>query len=561
MNNTLLEAFKDVSLLKTVDERPIYKVTCKELYDVSTYLKKEMNFTLLLDIVCTDYLDMPQEASTRFVLMYHFRHSDFKQLLSLHVNIEEPEIGPPSLIALYEAADWLEREVYDQFGVAFENHPMLKRILNHNEFVGNPLRRDYEITKGQYCTQTQDMMDEMKPLLNARDLDQERDNLMILNLGPSHPASHGTIRTMVALDGEKIVAGASEIGYLHRGFEKSCENHTYNQIMPYTDRLNYCSALMNNIGFAKAVEDMMGLTLPDRGIFIRVILAELSRVIDHLVCLAAGLLDMGAQTNYWYLFNPRGEAYDFLSRLTGARLTNSYMRIGGMTHDFHEGWEAELHVVLKSIEKGISESLTMIEHNRIFQDRTLNISNVSAEKALNMGFTGPNLRASGVKYDLRFSDPYYYYDTFDFNMVVGSEGDTYDRMMVRFDEMGESIKVIRQAMKQIPDGAISVPNHDVTLPSKDAVYNSIEGVMNQFKLVFEGVKVPKGEFYGATEAANGELGFSIVSDGSGTPYRVKVRPPSFLHMAAYPKIIEGTQVGDAILTLGSLNIIAGEMDR
>jgi NADH-quinone oxidoreductase subunit C/D len=405
------------------------------------------------------------------------------------------------------------------------------------------------------------MMDEMKPLLDKRDLDMDRDDLMILNLGPSHPASHGTIRTMVALDGEKIMAGVSEIGYLHRGFEKSCENHTYNQIVPYTDRLNYCSALMNNIGFVKAVEDMMGISIPDRGIFIRVILAELSRIIDHLVCLAAGLLDMGAQTNYWYLFNPRGEAYDFLSRLTGARLTNSYMRIGGMTHDFHQGWEDELASVLKSIEKGISESMKMVEHNRIFRDRTLDISKVTPQQALNMGFSGPNLRASGVKYDLRFSEPYYYYDSFDFNMVVGAEGDTYDRMMVRFDEMSESIKIIRQAVKMIPDGDISIKDHKITLPEKEAVYNTIEGTMNQFKLIFEGVKVPKGEFYGATEAANGELGFSIISDGSGTPYRVKVRPPSFLHMSAYPKIIEGTQIGDAILTLGSLNIIAGEMDR
>jgi NADH-quinone oxidoreductase subunit C/D len=561
MNNTLLESFETLTLEKSVKGTDVYKLTCKELYGVVRFIKEQMGFTFLVDIVGVDYLDMPQNNTTRFVMIYHFRDSDFKKLLSLHVNIQDPLIGPESITPLYEAADWLEREVFDQFGINIQNHHMLKRILNHNEFVGNPLRRDYEITKGQYCTQTQDMMDEMKPLLDKRDLDMDRDDLMILNLGPSHPASHGTIRTMVALDGEKIMAGVSEIGYLHRGFEKSCENHTYNQIVPYTDRLNYCSALMNNIGFVKAVEDMMGISIPDRGIFIRVILAELSRIIDHLVCLAAGLLDMGAQTNYWYLFNPRGEAYDFLSRLTGARLTKSYMRIGGMTHDFHQGWEDELASVLKSIEKGISESMKMVEHNRIFRDRTLDISKVTPQQALNMGFSGPNLRASGVKYDLRFSEPYYYYDSFDFNMVVGSEGDTYDRMMVRFDEMSESIKIIRQAVKMIPDGDISIKDHKITLPEKEAVYNTIEGTMNQFKLIFEGVKVPKGEFYGATEAANGELGFSIISDGSGTPYRVKVRPPSFLHMSAYPKIIEGTQIGDAILTLGSLNIIAGEMDR
>jgi len=289
----------------------------------------------------------------------------------------------------------------------------------------------------------QDLMDEMKPLLDARNLDMNRDDLMIVNLGPSHPASHGTIRTLTALDGETIVAAAAEIGYLHRGFEKSCENHNYNQIIPYTDRLNYCSA--------KTVEEMLDITLPDRGIFIRIILAELSRVIDHLVCLAAGLLDMGGQTNYWYLFNPRNNAYDFLSKLTGARLTNSYMRIGGMTHDLYEGWESDLNDVLTKIDFGITESLKMITHNRIYNDRIQNVSPVSASQAIDYGFTGPNLRASGVAYDLRFTDPYYYYDSFDFNMVIGSVGDTYDRMMVRFDEMNESMKIIKQAMKRIPN--------------------------------------------------------------------------------------------------------------
>ncbi len=535
-------------------------VTCKDLLAHVTQLKAE-GFTLLLDIVGIDYLELPRKDAARFGVIYHLRHESFEHIKSLHVSVFDIDAGIPSITSLFEAADWLEREVFDQYGIRFRMHHNLKRILNHEEFKGHPLRRDYEITKGQYCTETQDLMDEMAPLLRSKGLDMERDNLMILNLGPSHPASHGTLRTMVALDGETIKAGVSEIGYLHRGFEKSCENHTYNQIVPYTDRLNYCSALMNNIGFCKAVEEMMGITLPDRGIFMRVILAELSRVIDHLVCLAAGLLDMGAQTNYWYLFNPRGEAYDFLSRLTGARLTNSFTRIGGMAYDFHDGWEAELKSVLKSCEKGIDESLRMIEHNRIFIDRTQNISSVPAERAINLGFTGPNLRASGVAYDLRFAKPYDYYDTFDFSLVVGSVGDTYDRMMVRFDEMKESIKIIRQAVKRIPQGPVSVADHAVTLPPKSAVYTTIEGAMNQFKLIYEGVKVPKGTHYGATEAANGELGFTIISDGSGTPYRVKVRPPSFIHMAAYPKIIEETQVGDAILTLGSLNIIAGEMDR
>ena len=522
---------------------------------------KESGFVMLLDITCVDNLHRSHPKSSRFELVYILRHSAFVETKIFKVALSDAEIGVESCHTLFESAEWAEREVYDQYGIHFANHPMLKRLLNHNEFEGHPLRKDYEITRGQYCTTSQDLMDEMEPLLNARDLDMREDNLMIVNLGPSHPASHGTIRTLAALDGETIVAGACEIGYLHRGFEKSCENHTYNQIIPYTDRLNYCSAIMNNIAFAKTVEDMLDVTLPDRGIFIRTLVAELSRIIDHLVCLSAGLLDMGAQTNYWYLFNPRNDAYAFLSKLTGARLTNSYMRIGGMTHDLYEGWQSDLEDILKKIDSGVSDTLKMVVHNRIYNERLVDISPLSAERALSMGFTGPNLRATGVAYDLRFAKPYDFYESFDFSMVVGSHGDTYDRMMVRFDEINESMKIIRQIIKKIPSGDFNIKDKSIILPSKESVYSSIEGTMNQFKLIIDGVKVPEGEYYGAYEAANGELGFYIVSDGSGTPYKVKVRPPSFYHMAGYPKLIENYQVADAILTLGSLNIIAGEMDR
>ena len=559
--DTLLTIAPSAVAAAPMGDTPVILLKPAELLGAVTALLNTHNYTFLLDITAVDNLERPQAHGARFEVLYLFRHADFRQTLLIKVPLHKPDKGIESITSLYLAADWLERETYDQYGITFIGHPMLKRILNHMEFEGHPLRRDYPIDRQHMCTVTQDMMDEMQPALDARGLDPERDRLMLLNLGPSHPASHGTIRTLVALDGETIVAGVSEVGYLHRGFEKSCENHTYNQIIPYTDRLNYCSALMNNIGFAKAVEEMLGITLPDRAIFIRVILAELSRVIDHLVCLAAGLLDMGAQTNYWYLFNPRNDAYDFLSKLTGARLTNSFMRVGGMTHDLYDGWEADLRHVLKRVDEGITQTLAMTRHNRIFNERVQDVSPLSAQDAIAYGFTGPNLRASGVAYDLRFAKPYYYYDDFDFDMVVGSAGDTHDRMMVRFEEMIQSMRIIEQAMDRIPDGPIRVDDRAVTLPPKEAVYSTIEGTIDQFKLTIEGVKVPAGEYYGATEAANGELGYTIISNGSGTPYKVKVRAPSFLHMQAYPKIIEGYQVADAIMTLGSLNIIAGEMDR
>ncbi len=557
----LLKIAPSSSLEGVMGDTPLIQIDALELFNAVKTLKEELEFTILLDIVGIDWLNYPLQKRERFSLIYLFRHNNFKDTVAIEVAIEEPVFGADSITSIYSGANWPEREIFDQYGIYFASHPNLKRILNHLEFEGYPLRKDYPINQRQICTKAQDMLDELSKELLKKDLDLEKDNLMPLNLGPSHPASHGTIRTIVALDGEKIVASASEIGYLHRGFEKACEHHTYNQIIPYTDRLNYCSALMNNIAFAKTVEEMLDIELPERAVFIRVILAELSRIIDHLVCLAAALLDMGAQTNYWYLFNPRNDAYDFLSKLTGARLTNSFIRVGGMAYDLYEGWEGDLQDILYKVRKGVDETLIMVAKNRIFQNRVQDISPISAQKAMEMGFTGPNLRACGVDYDMRADKPYYYYDSFDFDVIVGSCGDTYDRLMVRFEEILQSIKIIEQAIVALPKGEINYNDRSITLPPKSEVYNTIEGTINQFKLIFEGIKVAPKIHYSAIEAANGELGFTIISNGSGTPHRVKVRAPSFLHMQAYPQMIEGYQVADAIMTLGSLNIIAGEMDR
>jgi NADH-quinone oxidoreductase subunit C/D len=523
---------------------------------------------MLLDITVIDYLDYPSPPPTRFGLVYIIRHKDFKEFIVLKTYLSEPKCL--SVTSIYKAADWLERECYDQYGVIFENHPNLKRILNHWQFEGFPLRKDYPVNKGQYCTQAEDLMPEMNRRLFDKGLiTKDADNnyneclkdLMYINIGPSHPATHGTIRNFSALDGETIISNISEIGYLHRGFEKSCENHTYNQIIPYTDRLDYCSATTNNIAFAKTVEEMLDVTLPERAVFIRVLVMELSRVINHLVCLAAQLVDMGALTNYWYLYNPRESAYTFFSKLTGARLTNSYMRIGGMSYDLYEGYEEDLRQIIKEIEAGVSDALSLTEHNRIFQDRTQDICPISAAEAINRGLSGPNLRASGVNYDMRTANPYYHYEQFDFDVAVGSVGDIYDRIMVRFEEIKQSVRIMKQILGNIPDGKICVDNPAIVLPAKTDVYNSIEGAMNQFKLVYEGVKVPAQEYYGSIEATNGELGFYIVSNGSGYPHKVKVRAPSFLAMSTYTSMVEGSMLADAVLNLGSINIIAGEMDR
>ncbi|MGJ0352523.1 NADH-quinone oxidoreductase subunit D [Aliarcobacter cryaerophilus] len=537
-------------------------VDSKDLRATLLKLKKDDDFTILLDMTAVDYSKFPDSTPSRFAVVYVLRSSDFKKETTVKAFVSDETLSVDTVSDIFPSANWAEREAYDQYGVIFLNHPNLKRVLNHKQFVGHPLRKDYKITQGQICTETDDLMDEMLPLLKSKGYtDEEIADLMLLNVGPSHPASHGTIRNFVALEGETIAACVTEIGYLHRGFEKACEHHTYSQVIPYTDRLNYCSAILNNIGWAKAIEDMMKIEITPRAKMIRVVIGELSRIIDHFVCNAANMVDLGGLTSLWYLFGARDKAYDLLSKLTGARLTNTYTRIGGLEFDLYDGFDKDLEEVLKTSEKAIEDVLSLIAHNKLFHDRTQDVGVIKPDFALANGISGPNLRAAGVAHDLRKDKPYYGYENFDFDVVIGSHGDVYDRMMCRFEESIQSIKIIRQAMKNMPDGAINVYAPNLVLPNKKDVYGNIEGLMNQFKLTFEGTLVPKGEYYSSTEATNGELGFFIISDGSGRPYKVKCRPPCFYSLAAYSKIVEGTMLADAVVTMASLNFIAGEFDR
>lgn len=389
----------------------------------------------------------------------------------------------------------------------------------------------------------------------------DTNEIVFVNIGPSHPAMHGTLRVLTALDGETIVAAVAEMGYLHRGFEKDCEIHPYQQCIPYTDRLNYLSAIMNNIGFAKAVEKMLGITIPERAKVIRVITAELNRIIDHLVCVGTNLVDIGALTNFWYSFNVREKVYDILEKLCGARLTSNYIRIGGLARDTYNGFEEEVLRVCDEIIQAVGEIERLTEKNRIFLDRTQNVAVISLEDAISYGWTGPTLRACGIDYDLRKVEPYYDYETYDFDVIIGTKGDNFDRIYVRLYEIKESVKIIKQALKRLVPGPIMTDDKRVALPPKIHTYGNIEGLMNHFKLIMHGIQPPKGEVYDYTEASNGELGFHIISDGGKYPYRVKCRPPSLMNYSAFPQLIEGGMIADAIATLGTINIIAGELDR
>jgi NADH-quinone oxidoreductase subunit D/NADH-quinone oxidoreductase subunit C/D len=386
-------------------------------------------------------------------------------------------------------------------------------------------------------------------------------DLMTINLGPSHPATHGTLRLFTAIDGENVVGAVCEMGFLHRGFEKMVEQGTYSQVLPFTDRLNYCSAMINNIAFCKSVEKMFRIEVPERCITLRVVLMELSRIIDHMVCVCTNLVDLGALTNFWYFFNTREQVYKIWEKLCGARLTNTVTRIGGMYRDAYPGFEDDVKAVLLNIETAIAEVRGLIEHNKIFIQRTKDICAVSAEDAISWGWTGPCLRASGVDRDIRKDEPYYGYETYQFDTVIGTTGDTFDRIMVRLYEMIESISIVRQALGRLKPGPVNTSDARLSLPSRDQVYHDMEALINSFKLVYEGVRPPAGECYDRVEAANGELGFQIISDGGTNPYRIKVRPPCLTQWAAFGPMLEGHMVADLASALGSINIIAGELDR
>jgi NADH-quinone oxidoreductase subunit D len=384
---------------------------------------------------------------------------------------------------------------------------------------------------------------------------------MLVNLGPSHPAMHGTTRAVVELDGENIASMKIDIGFLHRGFEKSCESVTWNQCFPYTDRLNYVSAIMNNVGFALAVEKLCKIDVPDRAKYLRVVGSEMHRMCDHFTLVGALGLELGAMTVLLYAMEARDLLWDRLTELCGARLTSSYCRIGGVARDLPEGWAEKTSKTLDRCAALRGEIDALLTRNRIFVDRTREVGVVSREDALDLGFTGPCLRASGEPYDVRKSAPYLVYDRVDFDVPVGAHGDNFDRYLMRIEELRQSDRILRQCLAQMEPGDIVIRDFRYVLPPKPQVYGTIEGLMAHFKIIMEGIKVPAGEAYSYTEAANGELGFYVVSDGGGRPYKLGIRAPGWPMVAGLPHMVVGSLLADLIPTFDTINMIGGEVEQ
>lgn len=530
----------------------IINAPASQVIAVLKHLKENLKFDFLMHVTAVDY----PEREKRFEVVYELFSSRDYSRVRVKSAVGETE-SIPSAVSVWESANWFEREVYDMYGIQFEGHPNLTRILCHHQFVGHPLRKDYDANKQQHCTESMPIHFQDEPNYKP----DPNKNLVPLNIGPSHPATHGTLRVMVELDGETVNRANVELGFLHRCFEKMAETHPYNQVIPYTDRLNYCSAPMNNVGYCKAVEKLLGVEIPPKAQATRIVLCELSRIIDHIVCLGANAVDLGALTGFFHLFQYRERVYNLFEKLCGARLTVAMTRVGGMAQDVPDGWYDEVLEFCKDMVVGVDQLEGLLTENKIWMQRTQGVGAISADEAIMWGYTGPLLRAAGVGLDIRKTEPYYGYETLDFDIPVGTTGDCYDRYLVRVAEMRESIKIIRQVAKNIPGGDYTIRDKDIVLPEKRDVYGNIEGLMNHFMLVMKGLRPPAGEVYDYTEAANGELGFYLVSDGSGQPYRLKVRPPCFAIYQSFPKQVTGGLVADVISVLGSMNLIAGELDR
>ena len=552
-------------------------VSPTRLLEVCRYLRQEDEtaFDQPIDVTCVDYRDYPLDSpeGCAFMVVYHLRSMKLGHRVRLKVPLsaDNPEVD--SVTPVWKGFNWFEREVFDMFGVRFRNHPDLRRILMYPEFVGHPLRKDYPLrgyqptmpmptVKGDPLPGRVDIEEEwpvQDPRTSAPPDIEKRE--ILLQMGPSHPAMRGTVKMDLKLDGETVVDVDVHIGYVHRGFEKMCEQSTYNQCFAYADRLNYASPAINNVGLALTIEKLLGIEVPERAKYIRTVISEISRVQDHLTAIGATALGLGGVTAMLWCVEARDHYYHLFEELAGARVTLSYCRVGGLRGDLPAGFAARFARCAQKTERLMADVGALLTRNRLYMDRMCGIGTVSAAEAVEWGFTGPCLRASGVPHDVRKDHPYLVYDRVDFEVPVGERGDNYDRYLVRMEEIRQSIRIVDQCFEGMPEGPVSVDDRRVVHPPKEEVYGTIEGMIAQFSLVIKGSVAAPGEVYGYVEGGNGELGFYLVSDGSGGPYRLHVRAPGFAIMQAIPDMVRGHMPADIIPTLDSINMIGGEIDR
>ncbi|MDR5728987.1 MAG: NADH-quinone oxidoreductase subunit C/D [Terriglobia bacterium] len=563
-----------VTLQTTADEIPTFWIARESAHDALVYLKEEVDqpYRMLYDLTAIDErmrIHPEGPPASDFTLVYHLLSFDRNQYVRIKVPLKRDQPPIDTSTDLWPAANWYEREVWDMFGIRFRGHPHLERILMPKTWVGHPLCKDHparatEMGPFQLPDEKQDAEQEamrFRPEDWGMRASRDGEDFIFLNVGPQHPGTHGVLRVVLQLDGEEIVDAVPEIGFHHRGAEKMGERQSWHTYIPYTDRIDYLGGVMNNMAYLMAVEKLAGIIVPPRAQVIRVMLAELFRIISHLVWYGTFAQDLGQLSPVFYTFNDRERAFGIIEAICGARMHPNWFRIGGVAQDLPRGWETLIRDFLKYLPPRLAEYDKQVMRNRIFKSRTKGVGIFTTEEAIEWGVTGPGLRACGFEWDFRKKQPYSGYEQFEFDVPTGSHGDCYDRGAVRVEEMRQSLRIIEQCVNNMPEGTYKSLQPLACPPLKERTMHDIETLIAHFLGVSWGPMIPPGEALGAIEATKGNNGYYLVSDGSTTSYRTRIRTPSFAHMQMLPLLVRGRMIPDLFAILGAMDFVLADVDR
>ena len=558
----------------TVDRIPTFWVSKDRAPALLRFLKDGIDqpYKMLYDLSAIDErmrVHREGQPPSDFTVVYHLLSFGRNEYLRIKVALAEGRLSLPSITSIWPAADWYEREVFDLFGIVFDGHPHLERLLMPKTWVGHPLRKEHPsraTEMGPYQLPPDKEVAEQEALrFHPEDwgMSRERDgtDFIFLNVGPQHPGTHGVLRIALQLDGEEVVDAIPEIGFHHRGAEKMGERQSWHSYIPYTDRIDYLGGVMNNLAYLTAVETLAGIKAPPRAQVIRVMLAELFRIISHLVWYGTFAQDLGQMSPVFFTFNDRERAFGIVEAITGARMHPAWFRIGGVAADLPRGWENLFRDFIKYLPPRLKEYDRTVMRNRIFQARTKGIGALTVNEAIEWGMTGPNLRACGFDWDFRKRQPYCGYDQFQFDIPTAQSGDCYDRAVVRVEEMRQSLRIIEQCLDNMPEGPYKSDHPLATPPVKDRTMHDIETLITHFLSVSWGPVMPVGEVLGAIEGTKGNNGYYLVSDGSTVSYRTRIRTPSFAHIQTLRWLSRGLMIPDVVVNLGSLDFVLADVDR
>ena len=563
-----------LAIQQTHDAIPTLWVNRDKVRDVLRHLKTgvERPYRTLYDLTAIDERmrsNRSGQPASDFTLVYHLLSYERNEDVRIKVPLAGDLPSLPSITDLWESANWYEREVWDMFGIRFEGHPHLKRILMPPTWQGHPLRKDHPARAtemGPFRLPDEKELAEQtalqfKPEDWGMKLGTEDTDFLFLNIGPQHPGTHGLLRFILQLDGEEIVNSVVDIGYHHRGAEKMGERQSWHTFIPYTDRIDYFGGVMNNLAYCLAVEKLAGIEVPDRAKVIRVMLSELFRIQSHLVWYGTFAQDVGSLSPVFYMFTDRERVFDIIEAICGGRMHPEWFRIGGVAQDLPKGWDSLIKTFLKYLPPRLKEYDTIVMQNRIFKARTVGIGKYTLDDAIEWGVTGPGLRACGFDWDFRKKRPYSGYDNLEFDIPVAVHGDSYDRGVVRIEEIRQSLRIVEQCVNNMPSGPYKASHPLATPPIKERTMHDIETLINHFLGVSWGPIIPSGEAHVGIEATKGNNGYYLISDGSTVSYRTRIRTPSFAHMQMVPKMSKGLMIADLIAILGSIDFVLADLDR